>query len=91
MSAIEVAWLLQVEYLPISSMEKARQMMEDFLDVWQDAVSKRSLPGHFMHLEPNFADFGLGEHYTSQHTAVQYANVVAQVIATVQAGQAVRN
>lgn len=65
--------------------------MEDFLDIWQDAVSKRSLPGHFMHIEPNFTDFGLGDHYTSQHTAVQYAFVVAQVIATVQAGQAVRN
>ncbi|PON81620.1 Mediator complex, subunit Med [Trema orientale] len=83
--------VMEVEYLPISSMEKSRQMMEDFLEIWQDAVSKRSLPGHFMHIEPNFADFGLGDQYTSQHTAVQYAIVVAQVIATVQAGQAVRN
>ncbi|XP_030478871.1 mediator of RNA polymerase II transcription subunit 20a isoform X2 [Cannabis sativa] len=83
--------VMELEYLPISSIEKARQMMDDFLDLWQDAVSKRSLPGHFMHIEPNFADFGLGDHYTSQHTAVQYAIVVAQVIATVQAGQAVRN
>lgn len=83
--------LSQVEYLPLSSMEKSRQMMEEFINLWQDAVSKRSLPGQFMHLEPNFADFGLGDQYTSQHTAVQYAIAVHQVIATVQQqGQAMR-
>jgi mediator of RNA polymerase II transcription subunit 20 len=84
-------FLLQVEYLPISSVEKARQIMEEFLDIWQEAVSKRSLPGHFMHMEPNFAEYGLTDHYTSQHTAVQYATVMAQLIATVQAVQSVRN
>ncbi|XP_062091127.1 mediator of RNA polymerase II transcription subunit 20a-like isoform X2 [Humulus lupulus] len=83
--------VMELEYLPISSIEKARQMMDGFLGLWQEAVSKRSLPGQFMHIEPNFTEFGLGDYYTSQHTAVQYAIVVAQVIATVQAGQAVRN
>ncbi|KAF8401078.1 hypothetical protein HHK36_014381 [Tetracentron sinense] len=75
--------VMEVEYLPISSLDKSRQIMEDFLDVWQETVSKRSLPGHFMHIEPNFADYGLSDHYTSQHTAVQYATVMAQLIATV--------
>ncbi|XP_065623631.1 mediator of RNA polymerase II transcription subunit 20a isoform X2 [Quercus suber] len=82
---------MEVEYLPISSMEKARQIMGEFLEIWQEAVSKRSLPGQFMHIEPNFAEYGLADHYTSQHTAVQYATVMAQLIATVQAVQSVRN
>uniref|UniRef100_A0A2N9HM27 Mediator of RNA polymerase II transcription subunit 20 n=1 Tax=Fagus sylvatica TaxID=28930 RepID=A0A2N9HM27_FAGSY len=83
--------VMEVEYLPISSMEKARQIMEEFLDIWQEAVSKRSLPGQFIHIEPNFADYGLPDHYTSQHTAVQYAIVMAQLIASVQAVQSARN
>lgn len=66
-------------------MEKARQMMEEFMDIWKQAVSKRTLPGHFVHMEPNFGEFGLGDQYTSQHTAVQYAAVMHQLIATVQA------
>ncbi|XP_038724860.1 mediator of RNA polymerase II transcription subunit 20a-like isoform X1 [Tripterygium wilfordii] len=82
--------VMEVEYLPISSMEKSRQIMEEFIDIWQEAVSKRSLPGHFMHIEPNFSEYGLLDHYTSQHTAIQYATVMAQLIATVQV-QSVRN
>ncbi|OAY56064.1 mediator of RNA polymerase II transcription subunit 20a [Manihot esculenta] len=82
--------VMEVEYLPISSMEKARQIIEEFVDIWQEAISKRSLPGHFMHIEPNFAEYGLLDHYTPQHTAVQYATVVAQMIAT-QTVQAARN
>ncbi|XP_058108573.1 mediator of RNA polymerase II transcription subunit 20a-like isoform X2 [Magnolia sinica] len=74
---------MEVEYLPISSLEKSRQVMEDFVDIWQETVSKKSLPGHFMHIEPNFAEYGLLDHYSPQHTAVQYATVTAQLIATV--------
>ncbi|KAB2618324.1 mediator of RNA polymerase II transcription subunit 20a-like [Pyrus ussuriensis x Pyrus communis] len=77
--------VMELEYLPISSMEKARQVMEEFMDIWQQALAKRSLPGHFMHVEPNFSEYGLGDQYTSQHTAVQYAAIMAQLIATVQA------
>lgn len=73
----------QVEYLPISSLEKSRQIMEDFVDLWQEALSKRSLPGHFLHPESNFADYGLSDRYSPQHTTVQYAAVVAQLIATI--------
>ncbi|GLT81147.1 hypothetical protein SLA2020_525500 [Shorea laevis] len=83
--------VMEVEYLPISSMDKSRQVMEEFIDIWKDAVSKRSLPGYFMHLEPNFSEYGLGDHYTPQHTAVQYATVMAQLIASAQAVQAARN
>ncbi|KAK6941305.1 Mediator complex, subunit Med20 [Dillenia turbinata] len=76
--------VLEVEYLPISSLEKGRQIMAEFLEIWQEAVSKRSLPGHFKHTEPNFAEYGLSDHYSSQHTAVQYAIVMAQLIASAQ-------
>jgi len=81
---------LQVEYLPISSVLTAKQILEDFVDAWKDALSKKSLPGQFLHIEPNFGEYGLSDHYTSQHTAVQYATVMAQLIASVQAAQ-VRN
>lgn len=65
--------------------------MEEFLDKWREALSKRSLPGQFMLMEPNFTEYGLPDRYTAQHTAVQYATVMAQLIASVQSGQAVRN
>ena len=62
--------------------------MGEFFDIWQEALSKRSLPGHFVHMEPNFAEFGLSGQYTLQHTAVQYATIMLQMIAT---AQSVRN
>lgn len=74
--------VMEVEYLPISSLEKSKQIMEEFVDIWQEIVSKKSLPGQFMHIEPNFSEYGLSDHYSSQHTAVQYATVMAQLIAT---------
>ncbi|TXG61639.1 hypothetical protein EZV62_013002 [Acer yangbiense] len=83
--------VMEVEYLPLSSIEKSRQIFEEFLDIWQEALSKRSLPGHFMHMEPNFTEYGLPDHYSSQHTAIQYATVMAQLIASVQSVQTMRN
>lgn len=83
--------LLQMEYLPITSWEKSHQIMGEFFDLWQEALSKRSIPGHFVHIEPNFAEFGLQDQYTVQHTAVQYASITAQMIATSQPVQAMRN
>ncbi|XP_039031524.1 mediator of RNA polymerase II transcription subunit 20a-like [Hibiscus syriacus] len=56
--------VMEVEYLPISSLEKSKQIMDEFVDTWQEAVSKRSLPGHFMRIEPSFSDYGLADHYT---------------------------
>lgn len=76
------AILLKVEYIPISPMEKARQIMEEFVDICKKPSQKRSVPGHFLHMEPNFAEYGLLDYYTPQHTAVQYATVVPQMIAT---------
>ena len=77
---------LQVEYLPISSMEIARKVMEEFLEIWNEALAKRSLPGKFVNKDLNFGEFGLGDNYTPQHTAVRnYALVMAHMIATVQA------
>ncbi|XP_061361660.1 mediator of RNA polymerase II transcription subunit 20a-like [Gastrolobium bilobum] len=76
--------LMEIEYLPISSVEKSRQIMEEFIDMWREVVSKKSLPGHFMHADPNYAEYGLSDNYTSQHTAVQYAAALAQLIASVQ-------
>ncbi|XP_010533034.1 PREDICTED: mediator of RNA polymerase II transcription subunit 20a-like isoform X2 [Tarenaya hassleriana] len=83
--------VMEVEYLPISSMEKARKVMGEFLEICREALSKRSLPGQFMYVEPNFGEFGLSDNYSPQHTAVQYAFVMAHMIATVQAVQSVRN
>ncbi|XP_059276669.1 mediator of RNA polymerase II transcription subunit 20a-like isoform X8 [Lycium ferocissimum] len=86
-----VALNFEMEYLPISSWEKSHQIMGEFFDIWQEALGKRSLPGHFVHIEPIFSEFGLSDQYTSQHTAVQYASIMAQMIATAQSAQAVRN
>lgn len=83
--------VMEMEYLPISSWEKSHQIMAEFFDLWQEALSKRSLPGHFVHSEPNFAEFGLSDNYTLTHTAVQYASITAQVIATSHSVQATRN
>lgn len=80
-----------MEYLPISSWERSHKVMAEFFDLWQEALSKRSLPGHFVHIEPNFSEFGLSDQYSSQHTAAQYASIVAQLIATVQSAQTMRN
>ncbi|KAL7096071.1 hypothetical protein ABFS83_10G056800 [Erythranthe nasuta] len=76
--------VMEMEYLPISSWEKSHQMMGDFFDLWQEALSKRSLSGHFVHNEPNFREYGLTDQYSFQHTAVQYASITAQMIATSQ-------
>jgi len=71
---------VQIEYLPISSVEKSKPIMEDFIDLWKEVVSKKSLAGQFIHTEPNYAEYGLSDNYTSQHTAVQYAAALAQLI-----------
>uniref|UniRef100_A0A7N0UL59 Mediator of RNA polymerase II transcription subunit 20 n=2 Tax=Kalanchoe fedtschenkoi TaxID=63787 RepID=A0A7N0UL59_KALFE len=83
--------VMEVEYLPISSIEKGKVIMDEFFDLWQEALSNRSLPGHFSHIDTNFSDFGLSDTYTPQHTAVQYACVMAQMIASVQSVQALRS
>ncbi|MCL7032454.1 hypothetical protein MKW94_015057 [Papaver nudicaule] len=71
---------MEVEYLPLSSLEKSRQVMDDFVDILQEIVTSRSLPGHFTHIEPNFSEYGLSDQYSSQHTSLQYASVMTQLL-----------
>ncbi|MCD7470791.1 hypothetical protein HAX54_010910, partial [Datura stramonium] len=58
-----------MEYRPISSWETSHQIMGEFLDICQETIEKKSLPGNFMHIEPNFSEYDLSDQYTSQHTA----------------------
>ncbi|KAH0774037.1 hypothetical protein KY290_011174 [Solanum tuberosum] len=83
--------VMEMEYLPISSWETSHLIMSEFFEIWKETLGKRSLPGHFAHVEPNFSEFGLSDQYTSQHTVVQYASILAQMAATSQSSQATRN
>ena len=76
---------VQVEYYPLSSIEKSRAIMVDFFDIWQETLAKKSLPGRFIHVESNFSEYGLSDHYSFQHTAVQYATCLQQLMAAVRA------
>nr|XP_004240333.1 mediator of RNA polymerase II transcription subunit 20a-like [Solanum lycopersicum] len=82
--------IMEIEYLPISSWEISHQIMGEFFDIWKEALGKRSLPGHFVHIEPNFAEYGLSDQYTSQHTAVQYDIIITQMVATAISSQGIR-
>uniref|UniRef100_J3MXW1 Mediator of RNA polymerase II transcription subunit 20 n=2 Tax=Oryza brachyantha TaxID=4533 RepID=J3MXW1_ORYBR len=75
--------MMEVEYYPLSSIEKSRAVMEDFFDIWRETVDKKSLPGHFIHVESSFSEYGLSDHYSFQHTAVQYATCLQQLMAAV--------
>ncbi|XP_055802897.1 mediator of RNA polymerase II transcription subunit 20a-like, partial [Solanum dulcamara] len=83
--------IMEMEYLPISSWETSHQIMGEFFDIWKEALVKRSLPGHFVHIEQKFSEYGLSDQYTSQHTAVQYASILTQMIATIKSSLGVRN
>jgi mediator of RNA polymerase II transcription subunit 20 len=74
---------MQVEYYPLSSIEKSKAVMEDFFDIWQETIGKKSLPGQFIHVDSNFSDYGLSDQYSFQHTAVQYATCLQQLMAAV--------
>jgi mediator of RNA polymerase II transcription subunit 20 len=74
---------MQVEYYPLSSIEKSRAIMEYLFDIWQETIAKKSLPGHFIHVESNFSDYGLWDQYSFQHTAVQYATCLQQLMVAV--------
>ncbi|CAN6167124.1 unnamed protein product [Urochloa humidicola] len=47
----------------------------------EETVAKKSLPGHFIHVESNFSEYGLTDQYSFQHTAVQYATCLQQLMA----------
>ncbi|PHT73407.1 Mediator of RNA polymerase II transcription subunit 20a [Capsicum annuum] len=72
--------VMEMEYLPISSVEISQLIMSELFDIWKEALEKRSLPGHFVRVEPKFSEYGLSDQYTSQHTAVQYADSLAHMI-----------
>ncbi|XBJ05297.1 hypothetical protein VPH35_024113 [Triticum aestivum] len=72
--------IMEVEYYPLSSIEKSRAIMVDFFDIWQETLAKKSLPGRFIHVESNFSEYGLSDHYSFQHTAVQYATCLQQLM-----------
>jgi len=80
-----------MEYLPISSWETSHLIMSEFFEIWKETLGKRSLLGHFVHVEFFFSEFGLSDQYTSQHTVVQYASILGQMAATSQSSQATRN
>ncbi|XP_074557896.1 mediator of RNA polymerase II transcription subunit 20a-like [Curcuma longa] len=73
--------MMEVEYLPLSSIEKSRPIMEAFFDIWHETITKASLPGHFVISDSSFADYGLQDYYSPQHTSLQYATCIAQLMA----------
>jgi mediator of RNA polymerase II transcription subunit 20 len=62
--------LMEIEYLPISSLENAKPILEEFIEIWREMLSKKSLPDQFMRAKPIFTDYGLSENYTLQHTVI---------------------
>ncbi|KAJ3705871.1 hypothetical protein LUZ61_009576 [Rhynchospora tenuis] len=74
--------VMEVEYLPLSSMDKSQRVMEEFYEIWREAVASKLLAGQFINTEVNFSEYGLGDSYTPQHTAVLYGMCVVQVIAS---------
>ncbi|TMW87174.1 hypothetical protein EJD97_020326 [Solanum chilense] len=76
--------VMEMEYLLISSWETSHMIMSDFFEIWKEALEKRSLLGYFMHVEPKFSEFGFSDQYTSQHTVIQYASILAQMTTTSQ-------
>uniref|UniRef100_K4D1A0 Mediator of RNA polymerase II transcription subunit 20 n=2 Tax=Solanum lycopersicum TaxID=4081 RepID=K4D1A0_SOLLC len=71
--------VMEMEYLPISSWKTSHLIMSEFFEILKETLGKKSLPGHFVHVEPNFSEFGLSDQYTSRHTVVQYASILAQM------------
>lgn len=69
--------VMEVEYLPVSSLEKTRMLLQEFVDLWQEVIPKNSLNGRFMNVEAHFGDYSLSDNYTWQHTALQYISLMA--------------
>ncbi|KAJ7524032.1 hypothetical protein O6H91_18G073700 [Diphasiastrum complanatum] len=71
--------VLEVEYLPVSSLGKTHQLMQEFVDIWQE-VAAQSMTGRIVHLEPNFGDYSLSDQYSWQHTALQYISLMVHFL-----------
>jgi mediator of RNA polymerase II transcription subunit 20 len=65
--------IMEVEYMPVSSLEQSRAAVLEFMELWQEGV----ILGQFVPLELNFTDFSLSDHYCWQHTALQYVSLMA--------------
>lgn len=65
--------IMEVEYMPVSSLEQSRAAVLEFMELWQEGV----MLGQFVPLELNFTDFSLSDHYCWQHTALQYVSLMA--------------
>uniref|UniRef100_A0A3Q7IIE4 Mediator of RNA polymerase II transcription subunit 20 n=1 Tax=Solanum lycopersicum TaxID=4081 RepID=A0A3Q7IIE4_SOLLC len=76
--------VMEMEYLPISSWKTSHLIMSEFFKILKETLGKKSLPGHFVHAEQNFSEFGLFDQYTSRHTVVQYSSILAQMSTTAQ-------
>ncbi|KAM3216131.1 mediator of RNA polymerase II transcription subunit 20a [Capsicum annuum] len=83
--------VMEMEYLPISSVEISQLIMSELFDIWKEALEKRSLPGHFVRVEPKFSEYGLSDQYTSQHTALQYADSLAHMVPVDSSSKTMRN
>ncbi|XP_010327599.1 mediator of RNA polymerase II transcription subunit 20a-like [Solanum lycopersicum] len=76
--------VIEMDYLLISSWGTSDLIMSEFFEIYKETLGKKSLPGHFVHTEPNFLKFGLSDQYTSQHTVIKYASILAQMTTTSQ-------
>lgn len=76
------AVVMEVEYLPLSSIEKTRVLMDEFLELWQEMISSKAPPGHLFNIDPNFGEYRLSDEYSWQHTAVLYSNAMAQAMSS---------
>ncbi|CAM6087466.1 unnamed protein product [Calypogeia fissa] len=74
--------VVEVEYLPVSSLEQTRLLLQEFVDLWQDVITAQSMLGRLVHLEPNFADYGLSDNYSWQHTSLQYVTLMVHFMSS---------
>ncbi|BBN13784.1 mediator of RNA polymerase II transcription subunit 20 [Marchantia polymorpha subsp. ruderalis] len=68
--------VLEVEYVPVSSLEQTRLLLQEFVEMWQEVVTAQNMAGRFTPLEPNYSDYNLPDQYSWQHTALQYVNLM---------------
>ncbi|KAL2653927.1 hypothetical protein R1flu_022055 [Riccia fluitans] len=68
--------VLEVEYVPVSSIEQTRILLQEFVELLQEVVAGQNMLGRFIHLEPNYTDYNLPDQYSWQHTALQYITLM---------------
>ncbi|CAI5484608.1 unnamed protein product [Closterium sp. Yama58-4] len=73
--------VVEIEYLPTSSLPDARPLLLDFLAIWHDLVAAQGLVGRFVPLDPAFSDYSLGDTFSLPHSALQFVLVSAHLMA----------